>query len=281
MDVIFGSKPNITPPSVADTGKNSIETVTMVDEHIDDSLPNLGESLVDNADYSQDNMFEEREDGIEKIQHHSDTKNHDLSLSSKLSSNLALESTPTNKTLGKQKASNIQSLNPKYHKQGHKSTLASSYAELYESKKWHLEKEQKDKEQHMGLTIRENELKFAKDGKDKGLEARMMMADKDQEAIKMKEHNALLCAVVGSSRSFQEILKIFSGNHGDIQIIPTYPSVVVEDLVNKDEGIERQRWRCRWILLDFKDEGVIKEKLGGFAHQGQNDWIKITGATDL
>ncbi|CAH7689937.1 hypothetical protein PPACK8108_LOCUS25122 [Phakopsora pachyrhizi] len=33
IDVIFGLQPNITPPSVADTRKNSIETVAMVDEH--------------------------------------------------------------------------------------------------------------------------------------------------------------------------------------------------------------------------------------------------------
>ncbi|CAH7666786.1 hypothetical protein BY996DRAFT_6545951 [Phakopsora pachyrhizi] len=36
MDVIYGSQPNITPPSVADTHNNSIETITKADEHIDD-----------------------------------------------------------------------------------------------------------------------------------------------------------------------------------------------------------------------------------------------------
>ncbi|KAI8447329.1 hypothetical protein BY996DRAFT_6455852 [Phakopsora pachyrhizi] len=35
-----------------------------------------------------------------------------------------------------------------------------------------------------------------------------------------------------------------------------------------------------WVLLGFKEEGVA-QKLGGGAHQGQSDWIKTTGATDL
>ncbi|CAH7688012.1 hypothetical protein PPACK8108_LOCUS22903 [Phakopsora pachyrhizi] len=218
--------------------ENSIETNTMVDEHIDDetfvpppykhfnilqNLPNLGESLVDNALNSQDIMFEERGDWIENIWHHSDTKHHDLSLMRNLSSNLPPESTPKNNTLGKRKALNSLKLNPESHKQGPKSTLASSYAELYEfnieeydikkldweQQKWHLEKEQKDKEQHMELTIREKKLQFTNDGKDKELEVRMLMADKDCEAMEIKENNALLCAVVGSSRSVQEICKIF------------------------------------------------------------------------
>ncbi|KAI8443339.1 hypothetical protein BY996DRAFT_6526099 [Phakopsora pachyrhizi] len=126
----------------------------------------------------------------------------------------------------------------------HESTLASSYREFYKSKvegtsfhvymflldtnciyifrkkecevtklnweqqKWHLEKEQKDKEQHMELTIRENKIQFAKDGKDKELKVRMLIAEKDYEAIKLKEDNALLLAVVGSSRSIEEITKI-------------------------------------------------------------------------
>ncbi|KAI8454519.1 hypothetical protein BY996DRAFT_6413839 [Phakopsora pachyrhizi] len=79
MDVIFGSQPNITPPSVADKRKKSIGAITVVDEHIDDKLPNLGESPFDNVGYSQDNMFEEREEGIENIQHYSDINHHDLS----------------------------------------------------------------------------------------------------------------------------------------------------------------------------------------------------------
>ncbi|KAI8459299.1 hypothetical protein BY996DRAFT_6410255 [Phakopsora pachyrhizi] len=209
-----------------------------MNKHINDNLPNLGDSLFDNASYSQDNRFEKREDkGIENIQHHSDTNHHDLSLTCNLSSNLPPDSTPTNNTLGKQKASNSLSLNPESHKQGPKSTLASSYAKLYESKvegnmfhvcmilldndsiyilrkkkyevtklnweqqKWHLEKEQKDKQQHMELAIREKELQFAKDGKDKELEIRILMADKDCEAMKLKENNSLLFAVVESLRS--------------------------------------------------------------------------------
>ncbi|CAH7674881.1 hypothetical protein PPACK8108_LOCUS9815 [Phakopsora pachyrhizi] len=225
MDVIFGSQPNITPPSVADTHKNSIETVTMVDEHIDENLPNLGESPFDNAGNSQNNTFEEREEGIENIQHHSDNDNHDLSITSNLSSNVPPESTPTNNTSGKRKASNSLNLNPESHKRGPKSTLASSYAELYESKfeekkeyevtklnweqqKWHLEKEQKDKERHMELAIREKEIQFAKDGKDKELEVKMLIADKDREAMKLKQDNAMLLAVVGSSRSIEEIAEI-------------------------------------------------------------------------
>ncbi|KAI8456947.1 hypothetical protein BY996DRAFT_6459503 [Phakopsora pachyrhizi] len=47
-----------------------------------------------------------------------------------------------------------------------------------------------------------------------------------------------------------------------------------------------------WILVDFEDEGETlernrwghwkeEEKLGGGAHQGQSDWGKITGVTDL
>ncbi|KAI8448514.1 hypothetical protein BY996DRAFT_6580623 [Phakopsora pachyrhizi] len=217
MDVIFGSQPNITPPSVADTRKNSIETVTMVDEHIDENLPNLGESPFDNAGNSQNNTFEEREEGIETFQDHSDNNNHDLSITSNLSSNVPPESTPTNNTSGKRKASNSLNLSPESHKRGPKSTLASSYAELYKSKvtklnweqqKWHLEKEQKDKERHMELAIREKEIQFAKDGKDKELEVKMLIADKDREAMKLKQDDAMLLAVVGSSRSIEEIAEI-------------------------------------------------------------------------
>ncbi|KAI8451279.1 hypothetical protein BY996DRAFT_6416519 [Phakopsora pachyrhizi] len=135
------------------------------------------------------------------------------------------ESTPTNNTSGKVKASNSLNLNPESHKQGPISTLASSYAELYKSKveekkeyevtklnweqeKWHLEKEQKDKEQHMELTIREKEIKFAKDGKEKELKVMMLIADKDCEAMKWKEDNAMLLAVVRSLRSIEEIAEI-------------------------------------------------------------------------
>ncbi|KAI8448072.1 hypothetical protein BY996DRAFT_7630989 [Phakopsora pachyrhizi] len=149
----------------------------------------------------------------------------ELSITSNLSSNIPPESTPTNNSSGKQKASNSLNLNPESHKQGPKSTLASSYEELYESKveekkeyevtklnweqqKLHLEKEQKDKEQHMELAIREKEIQFTKDGKDKELEVKMLIADKDREAMKMKQDNAMLLAVVGSSRSIEEIAEI-------------------------------------------------------------------------
>ncbi|CAH7670694.1 hypothetical protein PPACK8108_LOCUS5417 [Phakopsora pachyrhizi] len=70
----------------------------------------------------------------------------------------------------------------------------------WEQQKWHLEKEQKDKE--------EKEIQFAKDGKDKELEVKMLIADKDREAMKLKEDNAMLLAVVGSSRSIEEIAEI-------------------------------------------------------------------------
>ncbi|KAI8461986.1 hypothetical protein BY996DRAFT_6489102 [Phakopsora pachyrhizi] len=68
--------------------------------------------------------------------------------------------------------------------------------------------EQKDKEQHMELTIKEKELQFENYGKDKELGVKMLIADKDFEAMKFKENNALLCAVVGSSRSVEEITRI-------------------------------------------------------------------------
>ncbi|KAI8460046.1 hypothetical protein BY996DRAFT_6558730 [Phakopsora pachyrhizi] len=59
-------------------------------------------------------------------------------------------------------------------------------------------------------------------------------------------------------------------------------TIVVEDLVKEDEGMEGQRFW--WILLDFKDEEVTvgrygwphwkeEEKVGGGAHQGQNGWF--------
>ncbi|KAI8443477.1 hypothetical protein BY996DRAFT_6559632 [Phakopsora pachyrhizi] len=189
----------------------------MVDEHIDDNLPNLGEITFDNAGYSQDNTFEEREERIENIKHHSDTNHQDLSITSNLSASLPPESTPTNNTLGKQKASNSLDLSPESHKQGPKSTLASSYIELYKSKvtklnweqqNWHLEKEQKDKEQHMELNIIENKIQFAKDGKDKELEIKILIADKDCEPMTLRENNALLLTVVGSSRFIEKITKI-------------------------------------------------------------------------
>ncbi|KAI8449859.1 hypothetical protein BY996DRAFT_6499056 [Phakopsora pachyrhizi] len=139
-----------------------------------------------NAGYPQDNTFEEREEGIENIQHHSDNDHQDLKITSNLSSNLPPESTPKNSTLGKQKASNTLNLNPESHNQGPKLILTCSYENFHESKvednlfhvcmilsdtdsiyifrkkkeyevtklnweqhKWHLEKEKKDKEQHM------------------------------------------------------------------------------------------------------------------------------------
>ncbi|CAH7674675.1 hypothetical protein PPACK8108_LOCUS9597 [Phakopsora pachyrhizi] len=130
----------------------------------------------------------------------------------------------------------IDDLNPESHKQGPKSTPASSYAKLYKSKfegtlihvaklnweqqKWHLEKEQKDKEQHMELTIREKETQSLPQSHIQDnvkayqlsitdeLEVRMLIADKDCEAMKFKENSALLLAVVGSSRSIEEITEI-------------------------------------------------------------------------
>ncbi|CAH7686057.1 hypothetical protein PPACK8108_LOCUS20659 [Phakopsora pachyrhizi] len=98
-------------------------------------------------------------------------------------------------------ASSSPNLNPESHKQDTKSTLAISYAELYKSKV-------EDKEQHMELTIREKEIQFAKDGKYKELEVRMLITDKDCEAMKLKEDNALLLAVVRSSRSVEDVTKI-------------------------------------------------------------------------
>ncbi|CAH7689092.1 hypothetical protein PPACK8108_LOCUS24159 [Phakopsora pachyrhizi] len=202
MDVIFGSQPNITPALVADTCKNSIETITMVDEHENDKLPDLGEHSVDNASiHLEDVIIGERDDKIENNKQQSDLVFNDISLISNLSSNKPPESTPINNTVRKRKASNSLNLNPESNKQTSKSTLAISYAELYESKKWHLEKEQKDKDWLMELTIREKELQFAKDEKDKELEVRMLLAKKEQETMKIKEDNSLLCAVVGSSRS--------------------------------------------------------------------------------
>ncbi|CAH7672356.1 hypothetical protein PPACK8108_LOCUS7157 [Phakopsora pachyrhizi] len=57
------------------------------------------------------------------------------------------------------------------------------------------------------------------------------------------------------------------------------PTGVVEDLVKEEDRKEV----FGWISLDFENEGGTKEeeKLGGGAHQGQTDWGKITGATDL
>ncbi|KAI8443017.1 hypothetical protein BY996DRAFT_6455992 [Phakopsora pachyrhizi] len=51
-----------------------------------------------------------------------------------------------------------------------------------------------------GTHNKKKELQFAKCEKDKDLEVRMLMAEKDQDTMKIKECNALLCAVVGSSR---------------------------------------------------------------------------------
>ncbi|CAH7687430.1 hypothetical protein PPACK8108_LOCUS22208 [Phakopsora pachyrhizi] len=45
---------------------------------------------------------------------------------------------------------------------------------------------------------------------------------------------------------------------------------VVEDL-----ALGGKFW---WNLLNFEDEG---KNLGGGAHQGQNDWSRITGVMDL
>ncbi|KAI8447829.1 hypothetical protein BY996DRAFT_6461584 [Phakopsora pachyrhizi] len=108
-----------------------------------------------NAGYSQGNPFEERDDGIENIQHFSDTKHQDSRITK-------YEVTKLN----------------------------------WEQQKWHLEKEQKDKEGHMELTIREKEIQFAKDWKDNELEVRMLIADKDCEAMKFRESSALFLAVV-------------------------------------------------------------------------------------
>ncbi|KAI8449899.1 hypothetical protein BY996DRAFT_6452499 [Phakopsora pachyrhizi] len=62
--------------------------------------------------------------------------------------------------------------------------------------------------------------------------------------------------------------------------IGSLPTGVVEDLVKEED---RKEVRFGWISLDFENEGGTKEeeKLGGGAHQGQTDWGKITGATDL
>ncbi|KAI8456466.1 hypothetical protein BY996DRAFT_6576854 [Phakopsora pachyrhizi] len=49
------------------------------------------------------------------------------------------------------------------------------------------------------MALKKGELQFAKDWKDKELEVRMLMAKKYWETIKIKEDNALLCAIVGSS----------------------------------------------------------------------------------
>ncbi|KAI8448542.1 hypothetical protein BY996DRAFT_6539862 [Phakopsora pachyrhizi] len=66
---------------------------------------------------------------------------------------------------------------------------------------------------------------------------------------------------------------------------------VVEDLV-KEYGEREVKGGFSWILLGFEDERVAVEgngwlhwkeekKLGGGAHQGQSDWSKTKGATDL
>ncbi|CAH7675574.1 hypothetical protein PPACK8108_LOCUS10597 [Phakopsora pachyrhizi] len=199
---------------------NSVETITMVDEHDNDKLPDLGEHSIYNASiHSEDNILEERDEEMENTEEQSYLVFNNISLTSNISSNNIPESTPINNTVRKRKASNSLNLNPESHKKTYNSTLASSYAELYESKvevqkltweqeRWHLENEQKDKDWHMELTIREKELQYAKEGKDKELEVRMLLAEKEREAMKIKEENALLCAVVGSSRSVHEISKI-------------------------------------------------------------------------
>ncbi|KAI8446457.1 hypothetical protein BY996DRAFT_6473764 [Phakopsora pachyrhizi] len=150
----------------------------MVDKHIDDNLPNLGESPFDNAGYFQDNMFEESKEGIENIQHHSDSNYQDLSITTSNSLNLYPESHNSYAELYKSKVEGtffhvyMFLLNTNciyiFRKKEYEITKLN-----WEQQKWHQEKDQKDKKQHMELTISEKEIQFAKNGRYKELEVRI------------------------------------------------------------------------------------------------------------
>ncbi|CAH7688474.1 hypothetical protein PPACK8108_LOCUS23444 [Phakopsora pachyrhizi] len=138
-----------------------------------------------------------------------------------------------------QKTSDSWNLNPNSHQKTSKSALSpTTYAELYEAKTdceyrsdyesgcISLEREKWSKESDLRMTQEEvkkeleykkpeyakeesdKDLVYAREEKEKDCELKLLLAEKEKEALKRKEGPDLLLAVVGSSHSLAEISEI-------------------------------------------------------------------------
>ncbi|CAH7665908.1 hypothetical protein BY996DRAFT_6575452 [Phakopsora pachyrhizi] len=224
MDHIFGSLPNVNPLGGGDPKQHTWSLPQTTNESTDeDMLPNLGEAAPTPVNEEQLFRFpEEDEDIREGEDQNQPALNSDIITNDILVPPLA---TPINSSTS-QKTSNSCNLNPNSHQKTAKSALPpTTYAELYEAKtdcesdyelgrisweweKWIKDSELRLKQEEVNKELEYKKLDYAKEEKDKDCELKLLLAEKEKEAIKRKEGHDLLLAFVGSSPSLAEISEI-------------------------------------------------------------------------
>ncbi|KAI8454575.1 hypothetical protein BY996DRAFT_8478186 [Phakopsora pachyrhizi] len=233
MDHIFGSLPNVNPLGGGDPKQHTWSLPQTTNESTDeDMLPNLGEAAPTPVNEEQLFRFpKEDEDIREGEDQNQPALNYDIITNNIIVPPLA---TPINSSTS-QKTSNSWNLN--LHQKTSKSALPpTTYAELYEAKtdcesdyesgciSWEWEKWSKESELRMKQEKVKKELEYkwleyakeennkdlvyAREEKEKDCELKLLLAEKEREALKRKEDRKMLLAVVGSSFLLAEISEI-------------------------------------------------------------------------
>ncbi|CAH7683466.1 hypothetical protein PPACK8108_LOCUS16998 [Phakopsora pachyrhizi] len=238
MDHIFGSLPNVNPLGGGDPKQHTWPLPETTNESTDEDIMSfityIQYNIISYANpppfaaptpVNEEQLFrfpKEDEDIREGEDQNQPAFNSDIVTNDILVPPLA---TPINSSTS-QKTSNSWNLNTNSHQKTSKSALPpTTYAEMYEEKtdrdsgyesgcisweweKWIKDSELRLKQEEVNKELEYKKLEYAKEEKDKDRELKMLLAEKEKEAIKRKEGHDLLLAVVGSSRSLAEISKI-------------------------------------------------------------------------
>ncbi|CAH7666532.1 hypothetical protein PPACK8108_LOCUS886 [Phakopsora pachyrhizi] len=237
MDHIFGSLPNVNPLGGGDPKQHTWALPQTTNESTDkDMLPNLGEAAPTPVNDEQLFRFpKEDEDIIEGEDLNQPALNSDIITNDIIVPPLAF---PNNSSTSR-KTSNSCNLNPNSHQKTSKSALPpAKYAELYEAKTDHEELQLKQGEITKDLEYKK--LEYAKEEKDKELfygreekekecEFKLLLAEKENEALKRKEDRDLLLAVVLNPN--QSNLKSLMTGH-QLALSSVLPSPVIPSTTN-------------------------------------------------
>ncbi|CAH7671823.1 hypothetical protein PPACK8108_LOCUS6651 [Phakopsora pachyrhizi] len=235
MDHIFGSLPNVNPLGGGDPKQHTWSLPETTNESTDeDMLPNLREAAPTPVNEEQLFRFPKKDEDIrEGEDQNQPALNSDIITNDILVPPLA---TPINSSTSC-KTSNSWNLNPNSHQKTSKSALPpTTCAEHYEAKtehesdyesgrisreqeKWSKESELRMKQEEVKKEIEYKRLEYAKEEKYKDLiyareekekdcELKLLLAEKEKEALKRNEDCGLLLAIVGSLRSLAEISEI-------------------------------------------------------------------------
>ncbi|KAI8461059.1 hypothetical protein BY996DRAFT_8683451 [Phakopsora pachyrhizi] len=223
MDHIFGSLPNVNPLGGGDPEQHTWSLPETTNESTDeDMLPNLGEAAPTPVNEEQLFRFPEEDEDIRE----GEDQNQPALNSDIITNDIIVPpiGTPIDSSSSR-KTSNSWNLNPNSHQKKSKTALPpTTYAELYEAKsdrrsdyesgriswereKWSKESELRLKQEEVKKELEYKRLEYAKEEKDKDLvyareekekdcELKLLLAEKEREALKRKEDRDMLLAVV-------------------------------------------------------------------------------------